>query len=39
MRSFRTIHLVSADARGELGDVIDGDVLPQPGFTLWQQSR
>ncbi|QFT92877.1 Proline racemase [Roseovarius sp. THAF9] len=39
MRSVKTIHVVSAHAEGEVGDVIVGGVLPPPGETLWQQSR
>ncbi len=39
MRSVRTIHVVSAHAEGEVGDVIVGGVLPPPGDTIWQQSR
>jgi proline racemase len=33
------IHVVSAHAEGEVGDVIVGGVAPPPGDTLWQQSR
>jgi len=39
MRSTRTIHVVSAHAEGEVGDVIVGGVTPPPGDTLWAQSR
>ena len=39
MRSTRTIHVISAHAEGEVGDVIVGGVLPPPGATLWEQSR
>ena len=39
MRSTKTIHVVSAHAEGEVGDVIVGGVLPPPGDTLWAQSR
>lgn len=39
MRSIKTIHVVSAHAEGEVGDVIVGGVLPPPGKTLWEQSR
>lgn len=37
MRSSRVIHLVSAHAEGEVGDVITGGVTPPPGDTLWAQ--
>ncbi len=37
MRSSRIIHVVSAHAEGEVGDVIVGGVAPPPGGTLWQQ--
>jgi proline racemase len=37
MRSSRTIHVVSAHAGGEVGDVIVGGVAPPPGQTLWAQ--
>ena len=37
MRSTRTIHVVSAHAGGEVGDVIVGGVAPPPGDTLWEQ--
>lgn len=33
------IHVVSAHAEGEVGDVIVGGVAPPPGATLWEQSR
>lgn len=39
MRTTRTIHVVSAHAEGEVGDVIVGGVAPPPGATLWEQSR
>jgi proline racemase len=39
MRSKRTIHVISAHAEGEVGDVIVGGVAPPPGATLWDQSR
>lgn len=39
MRSNRVIHIVSAHAEGEVGDVIVGGVAPPPGDTLWAQSR
>lgn len=39
MRSARTIHVISAHAEGEVGDVIVGGVAPPPGETLWEQSR
>lgn len=39
MRSTKTVHVVSAHAEGEVGDVIVGGVLPPPGDTLWEQSR
>jgi len=39
MRSRKTIHVVSAHAEGEVGDVIVGGVTPPPGATLWEQSR
>ena len=37
MRSSRTIHVISAHAEGEVGDVIVGGVTPPPGETLWAQ--
>ncbi|EEE35528.1 proline racemase [Rhodobacteraceae bacterium KLH11] len=37
MRSSKTIHVISAHAEGEVGDVIVGGVAPPPGQTLWQQ--
>ena len=37
MRSSKTIHIVSAHAEGEVGDVIVGGVAPPPGETLWEQ--
>jgi proline racemase len=39
MRSTKTIHVISAHAEGEVGDVIVGGVAPPPGATLWEQSR
>ncbi len=39
MRSTKTIHVVSAHAEGEVGDVIVGGVTPPPGETIWEQSR
>jgi proline racemase len=39
VRSSRTIHVVSAHAEGEVGDVIVGGVAPPPGATLWDQRR
>lgn len=37
MRSRKTIHVISAHAEGEVGDVIVGGVAPPPGETLWEQ--
>jgi proline racemase len=37
MRSSKTIHVISAHAEGEVGDVIVGGVAPPPGQTLWDQ--
>ncbi len=39
MRSSKVIHVISAHAEGEVGDVIVGGVAPPPGATLWEQSR
>ena len=39
MRSAKTIHVISAHAEGEVGDVIVGGVLPPPGKSIWEQSR
>lgn len=39
MQSVKTIHVISAHAEGEVGDVIVGGVAPPPGATLWEQSR
>lgn len=39
MRSCKTVHVVSAHAEGEVGDVIVGGIAPPPGATLWEQSR
>ena len=37
MRSTKTLHVISAHAEGEVGDVIVGGVSPPPGDTLWEQ--
>ncbi|CUJ99335.1 Proline racemase [Ruegeria denitrificans] len=37
MRSIKTVHVISAHAEGEVGDVIVGGVQPPPGETLWDQ--
>lgn len=37
MRSNKTIHVISAHAEGEVGDVIVGGVMPPPGDTIWDQ--
>lgn len=37
MRSKQTLHVISAHAEGEVGDVIVGGVTPPPGDTLWEQ--
>ena len=39
MHASKVIHVVSAHAEGEVGDVIVGGVAPPPGETLWEQSR
>ncbi|MDZ7841223.1 MAG: proline racemase family protein [Gammaproteobacteria bacterium] len=39
MRSTKLVHVISAHAEGEVGDVITGGVAPPPGDTLWAQSR
>ena len=39
MHTRQVIHVVSAHAEGEVGDVIVGGVSPPPGETLWEQSR
>lgn len=39
MRSSKTLHIISAHAEGEVGDVIVGGVTPPPGDTIWEQSR
>ncbi|NVK06646.1 MAG: proline racemase family protein, partial [Marivivens sp.] len=39
MRSVKTIHVISAHAEGEVGDVIVGGVLPPPSETIREQSR
>ena len=36
MRSTKTIHVISAHAEGEVGDVIVGGVAPPAGATLWE---
>ncbi|MEM9047840.1 MAG: proline racemase family protein [Pseudomonadota bacterium] len=37
MRASKVVHVVSAHAAGEVGDVIVGGVAPPPGETLWAQ--
>ncbi len=37
MQTSRVVHIVSAHAEGEVGDVIVGGVAPPPGKTLWDQ--
>ncbi len=37
MRTTKLIHIVSAHAEGEVGDVIVGGVAPPPGDTIWEQ--
>lgn len=39
MRSSKIVHVISAHAEGEVGDVIVGGVAPPPGDTVWEQSR
>jgi len=39
MRSSKMIHIISAHAEGEVGDVIVAGALPPPGETIWEQSR
>ena len=39
MRSSRLIHVISAHAEGEIGNVIVGGVPIPPGKSLWEQSR
>lgn len=39
MRSSKTIHVISAHAEGEVGDVIVGGVRPPPGDTIKAQSQ
>ncbi|MGP9805370.1 trans-3-hydroxy-L-proline dehydratase [Paracoccus sp. NSM] len=39
MRTTKLVHVISAHAEGEVGDVIVGGVAPPPGDTLWEQSR
>ncbi|MHA1159064.1 MAG: hypothetical protein ACTSP2_10040 [Alphaproteobacteria bacterium] len=33
------LHVVSAHAKGEVGDVIAGGVAPPPGEILWEQAH
>lgn len=37
MKTSKIVHVVSAHAAGEVGDVIVGGVAPPPGKTLWDQ--
>ena len=37
MRSKKTVHVISAHAEGEVGNVIVGGVSPPPGDSFWQQ--
>ncbi|MDE2792520.1 MAG: proline racemase family protein [Paracoccaceae bacterium] len=37
MRSQRVIHVISAHAEGEAGDVVVGGIVPPPGGSLWEQ--
>ncbi|MFS4583413.1 trans-3-hydroxy-L-proline dehydratase [Phaeobacter sp. C3_T13_0] len=37
MRSTKTVHVISAHAEGEVGDVIVAGVAQPPGKTLWDQ--
>ena len=37
MRASKVVHVVSAHAAGEVGDVIVGGIAPPPGATLWEQ--
>lgn len=39
MHTTKLVHVISAHAEGEVGDVIVGGVAPPPGETLWDQSR
>ena len=39
MRTTKSIHVISAHAEGEVGDVIIGGVPPPPGDTVWEQSK
>ncbi len=39
MRSSKIVHVISAHAEGEVGDVVVGGVAPPPGDTVWEQSR
>jgi proline racemase len=36
MQSNRIVHMVSAHAEGEVGNVVTGGIAPPPGDTLWQ---
>jgi proline racemase len=37
MQTSKLIHIVSAHAAGEVGNVIVGGVAPPPGESLWEQ--
>lgn len=39
MQTSKLIHMVSAHAAGEVGDVIVGGVAPPPGKTLWAKRK
>jgi len=39
MRSQKTLHVISAHAEGEVGDVIVGGVATPPGDTIWEQRK
>ena len=39
MRTTKSIHVISAHAEGEVGNVVVGGVLPPPGDTVWEQSK
>ena len=39
MHARKVVHVISAHAEGEVGDVIVGGVAPPPGRSLWEQSR
>jgi len=39
MRSQKTLHVISAHAEGEVGDVIVGGVAAPPGDTVWEQRK